>query len=363
MTTARALARFEANITRLGVVMTPDGSPNEVEGILNPAAARARDGTLVLYPRAVGAGNVSRVGIARGTANGDAVEFERHGYALEPQAEYERRPGKTGGMGCEDPRVTFVPVLERYVMAYTAFGLLGPRIAIAVSGDGYAWERLGLADFSAPGLPSGDDKDGAFFPEPVRSPAGVLSLAFYHRPMLRLSTLNGRAAVPTILDLPPEDRESTRIAYVPLEPVIADIRNILNVAESTLVLSPDGPWGRIKTGAGTPPVRIEEGWFSLYHGVDAVEAGGKYAMCYSAGIVVHDIDEPHKVLYRSHSPVMVPEGVDELHGIVSNVVFPTGIDVRADRTFDLYYGMADAKIGRARVDLPPAYAAADETAA
>jgi predicted GH43/DUF377 family glycosyl hydrolase len=61
---------------------------------------------------------------------------------------------------------------------------------------------------------------------------------------------------------------------------------------------------------------------------------------------------------------MTPEGADELHGIVNNVVFPTAIDRRGERTFDFYYGMADAKIGRARCALAPAYAAAaDETAA
>jgi beta-1,2-mannobiose phosphorylase / 1,2-beta-oligomannan phosphorylase len=121
-----------------------------------------------------------------------------------------------------------------------------------------------------------------------------------------------------------------------------------------LVLAPDGPWGRLKTGAGTPPVRIAEGWFSLYHAVDAVEAGGRYAMKYSAGIVIHDIEQPHIILYRSRTPVLTPEHPDELHGIVNNVVFPTGIDVKGDRAFDVYYGMADSRIGRASVTLPPA---------
>lgn len=363
---AQALARFNATVTRLGVVLTPDGSANEAEGVLNPASARTRDGALVLYPRVVGSGNVSRIGIARGIERGSEVQFERLGYALQPSAAYEQRPAGHGGLGCEDARVTFIPVLDRYVMAYTAFGPSGPRICVALSADALTWERLGPVDFSAPGLPCGDDKDGVFFPEPVRSPNGVLSLAFYHRPMLRLSTANGRAAVPTILDLAPENRESTRIAYVPLGPVYDDIRNLLRVSESAMVLAPDGPWGKIKTGGGTPPVRIDEGWFSLYHGVDAIEIGGRYAMVYSAGIVVHDIDQPHNVIYRSPSPIMKPEGADELMGIVNNVVFPTAIDRRADRTFDFYYGMADAKIGRARCALAPAFAAvdtADETAA
>lgn len=361
---ANAIKQFDAAITRLGVVFAPDGSPTEVEGVLNPGCARARDGALLLYPRVVGEGNTSRVGIARGIERGADIRFERLNFALEPSAPYERRGPNSGGLGCEDPRVTFLPVLDRYVMVYTAFGPLGPRIAIALSRDGYTWERLGLVDFSLPGLPHGDDKDGAFFPESVISPSGVLSLAFYHRPMLKLSTQNGRAAVPTILELPPTSRESTRIAYVPLEAVLADVRNLLCVHESVLVLAPDGAWGRIKTGGGTPPVRIAEGWFSMYHAVDAIDIDGKFSMVYSAGYVVHDIERPDRVLFRSSTPALAPEGIDEMHGIVNNVVFPTGIDVRRDRTFDIYYGMADAKIGRARLELAPvAASAADENAA
>ena len=102
----------------------------------------------------------------------------------------------------------------------------------------------------------GDDKDAAFFPEPVLSPNGRRSLAFYHRPMLHLSSVDGRAAIPMIERMPFEDRESIRIAYVPLDPVLKDRSNLCNVSESVQVLSPDARWGSIKIGAGTPPVRI-----------------------------------------------------------------------------------------------------------
>ena len=361
--TLDVLTRFEGTITRKGVVLSPDGSPQEAEGVLNPASARGRDGTLLLYPRSVAAGNVSRVGLCRGVRDGDALRFERDGFVLEPEAAYEVRT-VPGGMGCEDPRVTFVPVLDRYVMAYTAFGPDGPRITVALSADGLRWERLGRVRF-APGLAQGDDKDGVFFPEPVTSPDGVRSLALYHRPMLRLSTMDGRGAIPTLLDLPPQERECTRIAYVPLEPVLSDIDKLLDVRESALVLAPDAQWCRIKTGAGTPPVRIAEGWFSIFHGVDAQDNGnGGYRMQYSAGFVVHDLERPHVVRYRSHLPAMVPEGIDETHGIVSNVVFPTAIDVIGERSYEFFYGMADARIGRARLELAPAFtAAAEEPAA
>jgi predicted GH43/DUF377 family glycosyl hydrolase len=358
-----ALARFDATVQRKGIVLQPDGTPDEVEGVLNPACVRVRSGELLMYPRCVAAGNVSRIGLTRARGSVDDPSFERLGYALQPDMPYEVRT-VPGGMGCEDPRVTFVPVLDRFVMAYTAFGPDGPRIIVALSDDGYTWTRLGPVDFAAHGLPVGDDKDGVFFPEPVRSPSGMLSLAFYHRPMKKLSTMNGHAAIPTLLAMPAIDRESTRIAYVPLASVQADIANLLVPTESTIVLAPDGAWGRLKTGGGTPPVRIAEGWFSLYHAVDAVDVGGRYAMTYSAGIVIHDLEQPHIVRYRSNAPVLTPEHPDELHGVVNNVVFPTGIDVLEDRVFDVYYGAADAKIARVRMELAPvAAAAAGETAA
>ena len=111
--------------------------------------------------------------------------------------------------------------------------------------------------------------------------------------MLHLSAVDGRAAIPLIQRLPYEDRESIRIAYVPLERALRDPKALLDVGESVIVLSPDDQWGSIKVGAGTPPVRIKEGWFSLYHGVDLLDnSGARPKFRYSAGIVIHDLERP-----------------------------------------------------------------------
>ena len=121
-------ATFE--LQRLGMLMEPEpGNPQEVEGVLNPAAVRGPDGQLYLFPRLTARGNYSRIGIGRVvfSKEGDPVGVERLGIALEPEADYEKRPG--GGGGCEDPRITFVEPLQRYIMSYTAFSDCGPRIA------------------------------------------------------------------------------------------------------------------------------------------------------------------------------------------------------------------------------------------
>src|ERR1700694_693797 len=118
-------------LQRLGMLMEPEpGNPHEIEGVLNPAAARGPDGELYLFPRLVARGNYSRIGIARVLFNkaGDPAGVERLGFALEPEVEYELRPN--GGGGCEDPRITFVEPLQRYIMTYAAFSANGPRIAL-----------------------------------------------------------------------------------------------------------------------------------------------------------------------------------------------------------------------------------------
>lgn len=176
------------DVRRLGVVMSPD--PNraeEVEGVLNPATARGPDGELYLFPRVVGRGNFSRVGICRVRfdENGDPFGGERLGYALEPSEPYELRPEQGTG-GCEDPRVTFIDALGAYVMVYAAWGSAGPRLAVAVSKDCLSWQRLGLVTYEREDgvdFNEYDNKDGAYGPEIFTRPDGSRCIGLLHRPM------------------------------------------------------------------------------------------------------------------------------------------------------------------------------------
>jgi predicted GH43/DUF377 family glycosyl hydrolase len=338
--------------TRLGISLAPDQRMDaDRMGILNPASARLRDGSLQLYPRMVAAGNVSRIG-SFGTREygNDSIVCEQRGFALEPSAPYELR-SQPGGYGCEDPRVSFIAALDAYVMAYVAFGPDGPAVAVAVSSDGLTWERLGPLRFRGSDKQMAD-KDAAFFPEPVRSPENVESIAFYHRPTLEISMRDGEDALSFIQRLPPEDREGIAIGYVPLEAVRKDICNLCNCTETYRLTLPAAAWGAIKSGAGTPPVRIREGWLSVIHGVDLLEhPQGQAKLRYCAGLIVHDPERIERVVYRSPEPLFVPETAAELSGTVGHVVFPTAIDPRGERVFDIYYGMADYEIGRGRLTL------------
>ena len=101
------------------------------------------------------------------------------------------------------------------------------------------------------------------------------------------------------------------------------------------MLSPDENWGSIKIGAGTPPVRVTLGgttaWLALFTASTAIEARGQRpSLQYCAGIVIHDLERPDRILYRSPAPVLTPESSEERKGVVDNVVFPTGLDPRPD---------------------------------
>jgi len=330
-------------------VLKPEDSADEREGILNPACARLRDGSLQLYPRMVAKGNISRIGSFHAVERSDgSLKVEQWGYALEPTAPYELRDSDDG-YGCEDPRVTYIPALGRYVMAYVAFGPRGPEVAAALSEDGLHWERLGLIKFRGSAAPFAD-KDAAFFPEPVLSPKGAESLAFYHRPSLPWSVTShggGRTTRPT--------SERIAIGYMPFAPVRADPQKLCEVTETHYLKLPAASWGTIKVGAGTPPVRIPAGWLSVFHGVDRVQGpAGEPVMRYSAGLLVHDFAHIAEIVYRSPCPLFAPETKREVRDGARQVVFPTAIDPRPSlpgKPFDIYYGMADVAIGRGRLNI------------
>jgi predicted GH43/DUF377 family glycosyl hydrolase len=314
-------------LERIGVIMEPDpNDPREAWGVLNPASARGAGGELYLFPRLVAEGNYSRIGRARVIfGEGLPLSVERLGVALEPEEEWESR-------GVEDPRITFIPRLGLHLMTYTAFGPKGPRVAIAASADLEHWERYGLVGFGG-GLDSYDNKDAAFFPEPVTAPDGLRAYALLHRPAN-------------------EEHPGIWISFARAVDVGRDPRQIVRVGDHRRVTGPQQPWEELKIGAGPPPIRTNEGWLLLHHGVSGRLEDGldlQPAVRYCAGAMMLDREEVWEVVARTAEPLLEPETDRERKGIVPNVVFPTALDERGDGTADVFYGMADARIGAARL--------------
>jgi len=344
-------AALEFRVTRLGVIMSPEADqPHEAWGVLNPGGVRAADGTMHLFPRLIAEGNYSRIGHALVRFEGERpVGVERLGVALEPHEPYEV---SAGGGGVEDPRVVYIPAIERYVMTYTAFVPYEPKIAVAVSEDLETWQRLGVLRYAeakhARAMELVGNKDAAFFPDVVLDPHGVRSLAILHRPTARIRFAFGTREL-LMPPAGPEKRESVWISYVPLDSVLADVANLTSVGQHERVLAPKAPWEAIKLGSGAPPVRIPRGWLLTYHGVSRVGTQLQYSM----GVAILDPERLSQVLYRTPLPVLEPEADYERSGLTSNVVFPSAADMRPNGELDVYYGAADRVIAAARVVLPP----------
>lgn len=344
------------SLTRFGVIMEPEtDNPLEAEGVLNPASGRTPDGVVHLLPRLVAAGNVSRIGLAEVLFDdGVPVAVRREGVVLAPDRGWERGSGHSG---VEDPRVTWMPSLGVHVMTYVAYGPLGPKVALAVSTDLRTWQRLGPAHFRYEEVLDTDlnlfpNKDVVFFPEPVPGPDGELCYAMLHRPMWDLGWVcpGERAHLPAGLS---DERPGIWISYVSADLVKADLASLVYLRDHRLVALSQYPYEKLKIGAGPAPIRVDEGWLLLHHGATGTILSDRdpsaNRVCYSAGAMLLDPLDPSRVLARSAEPLLRPETAEELSGTVSNVVFPTATE-EVDGVRYVFYGMADARIGVARLD-------------
>jgi beta-1,2-mannobiose phosphorylase / 1,2-beta-oligomannan phosphorylase len=343
-------------LTRLGVVMTPEpGNDLETEGVLNPASGHTPDGRLHLLPRLVASGNVSRVGLAEvELTDGVPTGVTRKGVVLAPDEGWERG---LNNAGVEDPRVTWIPSLGKHVMTYVAYGPLGPKPALAVSEDLQNWTRLGPLHFEYQADLDTDlnlfpNKDTVFFPEPVPGPDGVPSYAMLHRPMWDLGWFREGEGVHLPAGIK-DDRPGIWVSFVPVADVERGLENLVHLRNHRLVAMSEYPFEELKIGAGPAPIRVPEGWLLIHHGVTGEQPQGfdptTQKVRYSVGAFLLDHEDVTRVIARTTEPILTPETVDERIGTVGNVVFPTAIE-EVDGVRYVFYGMADAKIGVARLD-------------
>jgi predicted GH43/DUF377 family glycosyl hydrolase len=152
-----------------------------------------------------------------------------------------------------------------------------------------------------------------------------------------------------------DPRPSIWISYCRLADVRRDVRNLTRLRAHHVLITPAQPWESLRIGAGTPPLLTAFGWLVIYHGVAGHAARVPRELQpieYCAGALVLDRRDPRQIRYRSATPILRPEIGAEVEGMVPDVVFPTGIDRRDGDRLDIYYGMADLRIGAARLRLP-----------
>ncbi|HET9947879.1 MAG TPA: hypothetical protein VFQ22_03020 [Longimicrobiales bacterium] len=279
--------------------------PYPVNSVFNAGAVRLADGTTLLLCRVEDHTGISHLCAARSSNGVDGWVIDREPTLLpDPQCHPEEI------WGIEDPRITYVPEMDRYAVVYTAFSRAGPGVSLALTKDFREFERLG--EIMPP-----EDKDAALFPHRF-GPAWAL----IHRPV----SVHGA---------------HVWISYSP------DMRHW---GSNQLILEArrGGWWDANKVGLSAPPLQTSRGWLIIYHGVRQTAAGA----IYRNGLALFDLESPEVCTRRGDRWVFGPSEPYERFGDVSNVVFPCGYTVGDDGdTLNLYYGAADTCIALARASI------------
>jgi 4-O-beta-D-mannosyl-D-glucose phosphorylase len=94
-----------------------------------------------------------------------------------------------------------------------------------------------------------------------------------------------------------------------------------------------------KNGLGPAPIKTEQGWLQLAHGVRNTAAGLRYVLY----MFLSDLTDPSKVIARPGGYFMAPVGKERV-GDVSNVVFCNGWVKRKNGEVLIYYASSDTRM-------------------
>ncbi|MFH1365744.1 MAG: hypothetical protein ABIH28_04115 [archaeon] len=270
--------------------------------VYNPGAI-FHDGKYHLFYRAMGLGENwnSVLGYA---ISEDGEHFKRFSKPI-----MERNPKNLLELrGYEDPRI--VKIEDKFYMTYAVYDGKTPRLHISTSKDLKKWDKKYnvLKDFrltkyggvfvkwkdgkpveiNNPSEPAKDErtKAGAIFPEKIN---GKYWMLFNEYKIWLSSSKDG-------IEWKVENEKM---------PFIESRKNT-NFFDNVFV------------EAGPPPIKTDRGWLVFYHGInDAIQ--------YNLGILLLDINNPKKILYRSEEPIFGPKEEYELSGIVDIIPGTTSL--------------------------------------
>jgi predicted GH43/DUF377 family glycosyl hydrolase len=282
-------------------LLSRDNWPYPINSVLNAGAVQLPEGDTLLLCRVEDRSGLSHLCVAR-SANGiDKWRIDSKPTLIANPKEFPEEI-----WGIEDPRITYVPELEQYAVAYTSFARGGPGVSLALTKDFRSFERFGV-------VMSPEDKDAALLPRRIGG-----RWALIHRPMTALGA-------------------HMWISYSP------DLRH-WGSHKIILEARRGGWWDANKIGLCSPPIETAEGWLMIYHGVRQTASGSIYRL----GLALFDLEKPEVCLRRGNSWIFGPEAPYERSGDVNDVVFPCGQTIGTDGdTINLYYGAADSCIALA----------------
>ena len=94
-----------------------------------------------------------------------------------------------------------------------------------------------------------------------------------------------------------------------------------------------------KNGAGAVPIKTDQGWIHIAHGVRSTAAGLRYVIYAFATA----LDDPSRVIAEPSGLLIAPRG-EERVGDVSNVVFTNGAIVNEKNEVYIYYASSDTRV-------------------
>ncbi|MCW3996852.1 MAG: glycosidase [Candidatus Bathyarchaeota archaeon] len=265
------------------------------------AAAVYLDGKVHLLYRAIGNDNISRLGYAT-SKDGFTIDERFPEPVFTPTSETEKD-------GVEDPRLTRID--GRLVLTYTALReyshLQVYQISLTtIDSDDFVKRQWNWEIRRLP-FPGVRNKNAVIFPEKIGGRYAML-----HR------------IEPDIC-----------IAYSDDLIKWCDIMSVMGPRPNT--------WDNWKIGVAGPPLKVNEGWLAIYHGVNMDRM-------YFLGFALLEADHPEHVLYRCKEYILAPKEDYERFGKVPNVVFSTGNIIIDDQLF-VYYGGADSVLCVATIGL------------
>src|SRR6266581_2787735 len=258
-------------------ILTGKDWPYSINSVFNAGATLLPDGSTLLLCRVEDRRGLSHLCVARSVNGVDEWQIDREPTLLPNPEQYPEEL-----WGIEDPRITYVPELKKYAIAYTSYSRGGPGVSLALTEDFRSFERIGVI------MPP-DDKDAALLPRRING-----YWALIHRPMTPLGA-------------------HVWISYSP------DLRH-WGSHKLMLEARRGAWWDANKIGLSPPPIQTSQGWLVIYHGVRQTASGSLYRL----GLALFDLDDPGRCLKRSSSWIFGPEENYERRGDVDDVVFPCG---------------------------------------
>jgi predicted GH43/DUF377 family glycosyl hydrolase len=276
-------------------ILTKADIPYPVETVHNAAVIKHDNEYIMLFRSHLRTGR-SIIGLAR-SPDGFHFAADRQPFLVPEGEEFS----------VEDPRVTLLE--GEYLITYSVYSRDGVQIALARTHDFSHVERIDL-------ITEADYRNVVIFPE-------------------KFDGLYAR------LDRPHSEIApwSIWISYSP------DLRFW---GKSQLIMRPvPYHWDEMKIGPGAPPIKTEQGWLSIYHGVFPTMDGSVYRL----GVALHDLKKPATIIGVGDSWILQPEDPWEITGYVHNVVFTCGAVAESDGTLKIYWGGADTVmcVGEANV--------------